>query len=255
MARRNSAHGMHKTVRLLATGLAALILCGGMVLLFVQKERAAANAAGEPTAEPIAPTPAPRFTVVIDPGHGLPDGGATGMDTGIAEEGINLNYATALRDELSALNIAAVLTREDENALNADKKKDMAARRDIINSAGAAAVISIHMNKFSDTSVHGAETFYYEPSVESRQLAECIQISLKNELDSTNTRTIKGVTNLFVLKTSKAPSVLIECGYISNPTEEAKLNTPSYQRRIAFSVCCGILSYYNNQNPVQSTAG
>ena len=58
MARRNSAHGMHKTVRLLATGLAALILCGGMVLLFVQKERAAANAAGEPTAEPIAPTPA-----------------------------------------------------------------------------------------------------------------------------------------------------------------------------------------------------
>ena len=67
---------MHKTVRLLATGLAALILCGGMVLLFVQKERAAANAAGEPTAEPIAPTPAPRFTVVIDPGHGLPDGGA-----------------------------------------------------------------------------------------------------------------------------------------------------------------------------------
>lgn len=70
MARRNSAHGMHKTVRLLATGLAALILCGGMVLLFVQKERAAANAAGEPTAEPIAPTPAPRFTVVIDPGHG-----------------------------------------------------------------------------------------------------------------------------------------------------------------------------------------
>ena len=110
MARRNSAHGMHKTVRLLATGLAALILCGGMVLLFVQKERAAANAEGEPTAEPIAPTPAPRFTVVIDPGHGLPDGGATGMDTGIAEEGINLNYAMALRDELSALNIAAVLT-------------------------------------------------------------------------------------------------------------------------------------------------
>ena len=50
--------------------------------------------------------------MVIDPGHGLPDGGATGMDTGIAEEGINLNYAMALRDELSALNIAAVLTRE-----------------------------------------------------------------------------------------------------------------------------------------------
>ena len=64
MARRNSAHGMHKTVRMLATGLAALILCGGMVLLFVQKERAAANAAGEPTAEPIAPTPAPPAAIV-----------------------------------------------------------------------------------------------------------------------------------------------------------------------------------------------
>ena len=172
MARRNSAHGMHKTVRLLATGLAALILCGGMVLLFVQKERAAANAEGEPTAEPIAPTPAPRFTVVIDPGHGLPDGGATGMDTGIAEEGINLNYAMALRDELSALNIAAVLTREDENALNADKKKDMAARRDIINSADAAAVISIHMNKFSDRSVSGPMAFYMKGAVEGERLAQ-----------------------------------------------------------------------------------
>ena len=169
MARRNSAHGMHKTVRMLATGLAALILCGGMVLLFVQKERAAANA-GEPTAEPIAPTPAPRFTVVIDPGHGQPDGGATGMDTGIAEEGINLNYAMALRDELSALNISAVLTREDENALNADKKKDMAARRDIINSADAAAVISIHMNKFSDRSVSGPMAFYMKGSVEGKGL-------------------------------------------------------------------------------------
>ena len=107
-------------------------------------------------------------------------------------------------------------------------------------------VISIHMNKFSDTAVHGAETLYYTPSTEGYRLAECIQASLKNELDSTNTRTTKGVDNLFVLKQSKAPSVLVECGYISNPTEESKLTSPTYQRRIAFAICCGILNYYQN---------
>ena len=241
MARRNSAHGMHKTVRLLATGLAALILCGGMVLLFVQKERAAANAAGEPTAEPIAPTPAPRFTVVIDPGHGLPDGGATGMDTGIAEEGINLNYATALRDELSALNIAAVLTREDENALNADKKKDMAARRDIINSAGAAAVISIHMNKFGDRSVSGPMAFYMKGSVEGKKLAKCVLDGVCGAIG----RPLRHVNpgDYYIIKNSEPPSVILECGFLSNANDEALLQNEEHMRAMMKGAAEGILKY------------
>ena len=237
MARRNSARGMHKTVRLLATGLAALILCGGMVLLFVQKERAAANAAGEPTAEPIAPTPAPRFTVVIDPGHGLPDGGATG----IAEEGINLNYAMALRDELSALNIAAVLTREDENALNADKKKDMAARRDIINSAGAAAVISIHMNKFGDRSVSGPMAFYMKGSAEGERLAKCVLDGVCGAIG----RPLRHVNpgDYYIIKNSEPPSVILECGFLSNANDEALLQNEEHMRAMMKGAAEGILKY------------
>lgn len=241
MARRNSAHGMHKTVRLLATGLAALILCGGMVLLFVQKERAAANAAGEPTAEPIASTPAPRFTVVIDPGHGQPDGGATGMDTGIAEEGINLNYAMALKDELSALNIAAVLTREDENALDADKKKDMAARRDIINSAGADAVISIHMNKFGDRSVSGPMAFYMKGSVEGEKLAKCVLDGVCGAIG----RPLRHVNpgDYYIIKNSEPPAVILECGFLSNANDEALLQTEEHMRAMMKGAAEGILKY------------
>lgn len=192
--------------------------------------------------------------ILIDPGHGGADPGAV-SPKGTKESVLNMQVALYLKEYLLEEGFEVIMTRGDGDVPGADTGMTNDERKRIIASAECDMVVSIHMNKFSDTSVHGAETFYYEPSVESRQLAECIQISLKNELDSTNTRTIKGVTNLFVLKTSKAPSVLIECGYISNPTEEAKLNTPSYQRRIAFSVCCGILSYYNNQNPLQSTAG
>lgn len=243
MARRKSAQGMRKTVRLLATGLAALILCGGLVLLFVQKERAAANAAGEPTAEPIEPTPA-RFTVVIDPGHGQPDGGATGVDTGIAEEGINLNYALALKAELSALNIAAVLTREDENALDADKKKDMAVRRDIINSAGADAVISIHMNKFGDRSVSGPMAFYMKGSAEGEKLAKCVLDGVCGAIG----RPLRHVNpgDYYIIKNSEPPSVILECGFLSNTNDEALLQTEEHMRAMMKGAADGILSYLEN---------
>ncbi len=244
MTRRNSAHGMNKIVRLLATGLAALMLCGGPVLLFVQKERTAANAACGPTAEPAQPAPVPRFTVVIDPGHGQPDGGAAGMDTGVAEEGMNLNYALALREELAALNIAAVLTREDENALDADKKKDMAARRDIINSADADAVISIHMNKFGDRSVSGPMAFYMKGSVEGERLAKCVLDGVCGAIG----RPLRHVNpgDYYIIKTGEPPSVILECGFLSNADDEALLQTEEHMRAMMKGAANGILSYLEN---------
>ena len=179
--------------------------------------------------------------IVIDPGHGLPDGGATGMDTGIAEEGINLNYAMALRDELSALNIAAVLTREDENALNADKKKDMAARRDIINSAGAAAVISIHMNKFGDRSVSGPMAFYMKGSAEGERLAKCVLDGVCGAIG----RPLRHVNpgDYYIIKNSEPPSVILECGFLSNANDEALLQNEEHMRAMMKGAAEGILKY------------
>ena len=182
-------------------------------------------------------------TILIDPGHGGNDPGAVSAK-GTKESVLNLQVALYLRDYLMSEGFEVIMTRGDSEIQGADTGMTKDERKRIIANAECDMVVSIHMNKFSDASVHGAETFYYEPSAESARLAECIQASLKNELDSTNKRTTKGVTNLFVLKASKAPSVLVECGYISNPTEESKLVSGTYQRRVAFAVCCGILSYY-----------
>ena len=163
------------------------------------------------------------------------------MDTGIAEEGINLNYAMALRDELSALNIAAVLTREDENALNADKKKDMAARRDIINSAGAAAVISIHMNKFGDRSVSGPMAFYMKGSVEGERLAKCVLDGVCGAIG----RPLRHVNpgDYYIIKNSEPPSVILECGFLSNANDEALLQNEEHMRAMMKGAAEGILKY------------
>lgn len=182
--------------------------------------------------------------IVIDPGHGGSDPGAVSAK-GTKESLLNLQVALYLKEYLCEKGFEVVMTRGDGEPRGADTGLSNEERKRIISSTACDMVVSIHMNKFSDVSVHGAETFYYEASTESKLLAEHIQAFLKNELDTTNTRTIKGVTNLFVLKASKAPSVLVECGYISNSDEESKLLSDAYQRRIAFAISCGILSYFN----------
>lgn len=182
--------------------------------------------------------------IIIDPGHGGSDPGAVSAK-GTKESLLNLQVALYLKEYLCEKGFEVVMTRGDSEPRGADTGLSNEERKRIISNTACDMVISIHMNKFSDASVHGAETFYYEGSTESKRLAEHIQTFLKNELDSTNTRTIKGVTNLFVLKASKAPSVLVECGYISNSDEENKLLSDTYQRRIAFAISCGVLSYIN----------
>lgn len=183
--------------------------------------------------------------IIIDPGHGGSDPGAVSKK-GTKESLLNLQVALYLKEYLAEKGFEIVLTRGDNELRGADTGLTNEERKRIIASTSCDMVISIHMNKFSDSSVHGAETFYYEPSAESKRLAQLIQASLKAELDSTNTRTVKGVTDLFVLKASSSPSVLVECGYISNFDEESKLLSDAYQRRIAFSISCGILNYFND---------
>ena len=128
-----------------------------------------------------------------------------------------------------------------ENALNADKKKDMAARRDIINSAGAAAVISIHMNKFGDRSVSGPMAFYMKGSVEGEKLAKCVLDGVCGAIG----RPLRHVNpgDYYIIKNSEPPSVILECGFLSNANDEALLQNEEHMRAMMKGAAEGILKY------------
>ncbi len=208
------------------------IVCLAVILLVL-----AFAAAGAETAlnDAIEATVSNGTVIVIDPGHGGSDPGAV-SENGTREADLNVAISKYLKEYLRSYGFEVVLTREYEGLSKAERKSKIASQNPDI-------VISIHLNIFSDKSVHGAETYYYAGNDEGKRLAECIQLSLKNELGGDNKRTVKGVTNLFVLKASEAPSVLVECGYLSNETEEIKILTPEYQKKVAFSIYCGIMAY------------
>lgn len=104
-------------------------------------------------------------------------------------------------------------------------------------------MISIHLNQFSQPQYFGAQTFYMKGSEEGEQLAECIQQQLIRILNRGNKRQIKAADNFLILKAVESPSVIVECGFLSNPQEEALLTTDDYQDQVAWAIYCGIVSY------------
>lgn len=181
------------------------------------------------------------FAVVIDPGHGGFDGGAVGSETGVAEAELNLDVAKRLAHELTARGFYAILTRNDENALGETKRADMERRKEIMRMPYVDLVVSVHMNKFGDRSVSGPMVFYMKGSDEGRKLADSVICAIcsgiKIPLRQSNPE------ELFVLREPFAPSVLVECGFLSNAKDEAKLVTEEYRALIARSIAEGIAAY------------
>lgn len=188
-------------------------------------------------------------TIVIDVGHGGNDPGKVSAD-GTQEKDINLQIARYLRDYLIAQDYTVYLTREtdcglyDQNVSN-KKSSDLKNRIQFFNEKKAAIVVSIHQNSYSDTIQHGAQAFYYSTSEQSKQLAEHVQTSLLN-MDNTNTRTEKSSDSYYLLKNSSMPAIIVECGFLSNPEETAKLTDPNYQKKLAYHISLGICSYDNS---------
>jgi len=189
--------------------------------------------------------------IVIDPGHGSPDGGATGY-SGSLEKDINLDIAKKLGSYLQQGGAYVIYTREDDNAVTDNleakikeiKRADLANRKNIKSNSGADLFISIHMNKFEESKYKGAQVFYPGNSLESKELAQTIQQSITEFADNSNYREAKDSKNdIFILNDSKIPSVLVECGFLSNPEEEAKLLTQEYQSEIAYAIFGGISRY------------
>ena len=200
-----------------------------------------------------AGVPSANKVVVIDAGHGYPDGGAVGIN-GSIEKDINLAIAKKVQSLLEESGCIVVMTRADDNAVveNLDekirniKRADLKNRRDMRDNSSADAFVSIHMNKFPDSSLTGAQVFYAGKTDESKRLGECIQSELITIADPKNKRVSKKADNsIFILKDATVPSVIVECGFLSNAKEEALLNDSTYQEKIAWGIYSGVQKYFN----------
>lgn len=190
-----------------------------------------------------------EFSVVLDAGHGAPDGGAVGV-TGTEEKDINLDIVLKLQEILESRGAKVILTRTGDSGIYDssaetihDKKvSDMRNRREIINSSGADLFISIHMNSFGDSSSNGLHVFYARNHPESETIAAAIQDSVA-AVTGAKTHAVKTASDsLFLMKDPVPPAILVECGFISNPEEERLLNTDEYRAKIAFAIANAVLS-------------
>ena len=187
--------------------------------------------------------------ILIDAGHGGKDGGATAAD-GTKESDLNLAIATSLRDMLHLCGYTVQMTRTEDTAIlhNDDTKQrswkvqDMYNRLELYNLADCT--ISIHQNHFSQQQYSGAQLFYSPVHPKSKEMATCMREQIVRLLQPNNTREIKSAgKNIFLLHNTKKPAVIVECGFLSNADEAARLQDPVYQQQMAFAVCCGILQY------------
>lgn len=197
--------------------------------------------------KPIGSADGTQITVVLDAGHGGVDGGVTGVNTGVRESELNLAVVKKLESLFLSAGMDPVLTRASDAGLygaatNGFKKRDMLARKKAIEHADADIVISVHMNKFGNSSRRGAQVFFRADSEQGIALANDIQDSLNGMEEATRTfAPLKG--DYYILNCTDIPSVIVECGFLSNPEDEALLMTDEYQAKIAYAVFKGAIDY------------
>ncbi len=189
-------------------------------------------------------------TIVLDAGHGGDDPGKIGIN-GALEKDINLSITLKLKQLLENKGYNVVLTREDSNDLSSEnasnhKREDMNKRVDIMSNSDAAITVSIHQNSFTDESVYGPQVFYYASSDDSMELASVVLSSLDETLAMTESRGIKANDSYYLLKKSPTPTIIVECGFLSNYNEADALTTDSYQNKIARGIYLGICEYLSN---------
>lgn len=224
---------------------AFLIILSAMLYLTFMANFSAAEASSMPIAQK---------TVIVDAGHGGDDGGAIGID-GTVEKDINLDIALKLEKILKFYGFNVIMTRTQDvmtcddglDSLRKRKISDIHNRFELMRKNPDAIFISVHQNKFEDSSQHGTQVFYSGNDERSKELAEAIQTSVTLTLQRKNDRVVKkSGSGIYLLYHAKIPAVLVECGFISNSDEVKKLKDESYRMKLAILIADGLLKYLSN---------
>ncbi len=190
--------------------------------------------------------------IVIDAGHGGEDPGKVSSFSGLKEKDLNLSIALKVKELLEKDQYNVIMTREEDKLVYKEgttdiyykRLQDLTRRKEIMDNSGAQIVVSIHANSFTQPQYYGAQTFYPADSPESKKLAECIQKSLRDNVDKNNKRQPEIKQPIVIIKNLKTPTTIVECGFLSNPEEEQKLRTEEYQAKIAEAIKKGIDNYF-----------
>ncbi len=212
-----------------------VLLLAAIYLLSRETAKATAARAGAPA------------DVVLDAGHGGADPGKVAAD-GTLEKDINLMIAKKVKEKLEKQGLTVCMTRDTdemvhENGMAEEKRADMRLRCERINTSGARCAVSIHQNSFTDTTASGAQVFYYTASEEGRRFAELMQTELIRQVDPTNRRVSKANDSYYLLRKTTIPLLIVECGFMSNPSEAKQLQDEAVQGKIAGAICNGIQQY------------
>ena len=196
-----------------------------------------------------------KQVIVLDAGHGGMDGGCVSIN-GDVEKNINLSILLNLKALLQASGYEVLTTRETDTSIHDDgvegianqKKSDMDNRLELFNSIKGAVCISIHQNQFTDSKYSGAQMFYSETNPKNAILAQTLQNQFVAFLQPDNQRETKLCgKELFLCYYSKNPTVMAECGFLSNPEEASLLVTEDYQQKVAFTIYSALIQYFADQ--------
>ncbi len=223
----------------LIVSMVALIVCG---ICRDGEERAL---------QQVFSVPVSNKVIVLDAGHGGFDAGASANQ--VVEKEINLKVALYLKEYLEQGGAIVLLTRDSDMSTAEEgksgisaKKSDLLSRKKLADSSECDIFVSIHMNQFPQEKFRGAQVFYSDDQDLGKLLGDEIQQGLKDALQDQNTRIAKKIDGgVFLLKNTSVPSVIVECGFLSNPQEAKLLQDEGYQQNLAWGIYLGIIRYFN----------
>ena len=193
-----------------------------------------------------------QVVIVVDPGHGGEDPGKVGIND-VLEKDLNLQIAKKVKKLLEEAGIKIVMTRTNDKVPDA-KKEDLNQRVQLINDTKPKLALCIHQNSYPDAKIKGAQVFYHTITPEAEDVASIVQEQLRT-VDQTNTRQIKENDTYFMLKNTQVPTIIVECGFLTNPEEAAKLTQEDYQDQLAQAICEGVIKWMNGDGESEAESG
>ena len=221
----------------------SLTICATLLAAFLGNRGTEAMAGLQPVQR--------RHCIVIDPGHGGEDGGAVSV-SGLPESGYNLEISRKLQDFLHLLGYETKLIRREDvsvytegKSLSQKKRSDLKERVRMVAETEGAVLLSIHQNHFPDPELEGAQVFYAATD-RSEALAKEVQSLLNGSMNPGGRKQIKKVSGVYLMEHITCPGILIECGFLSNPQEEARLRDPEYQKQLGVVIAVAVSKFLSN---------